>query len=40
MVIKRGALGEGGQMDEGSQKFQTSSYKIESWGCNVHEDYS
>lgn len=31
-----------GEMDEGSQKVQTSSYKINtSWGCNVqHGDYS
>ena len=31
-----------GEMGEGGQKVQTSSYKInKSWGCNVqHVDYS
>lgn len=32
----------GGKMSEGSQKVQTSTYKINKlWGCNIHHvDYS
>ena len=40
-VYRKQGMG-GGQMGEGTQKIQTSSYKInKSWGCNVeHGDYS
>ena len=32
----------GGELDEGGQRLQTPSYKINKyWGCNVqHDDYS
>lgn len=38
---QRAEVGKRGGMNEGSQKVQTSSYKIkESWGCHVqHGDY-
>ena len=40
-VVARGGGGQVGKMGEGSQKVQTSSYKIsKSWGYNVqHGDY-
>ena len=41
-VVARGRGWEVGKVDEGGQKVQTSSYKInKSRGCNVqHGDYS
>ena len=42
LVVARGKGWGVGEMGEGGQKVQTSSYKInKSWGCNVqHVDYS
>ena len=38
MVTRGGGLGEG-ELDEGGQKVQTSSYKINKhYGCNVQHD--
>ena len=41
-VVSSGRVWEGWKMDEGGQKVQTSSYKINRcWGCEVqHGDYS
>ena len=41
-VVARGGDSDMGKMGKGSQKVQTSSYKInKSWGCNVQcGDYS
>ena len=40
--VARGGRGRWGKMGRGSQKIQTSSYKIiESWGGHAqHDDYS
>ena len=42
LVITRGEGWGAGEMHEGGQKVQTSSYNINTfWGCNVqHTDYS
>ena len=42
LLVARGGESVVGEMDEKSQKVQSSSYKInKSWGCNVqHADYS
>ena len=38
-MVTRGEEGEVGELDEGGQKVQTSSYKINKYqGCDVQHD--